>query len=85
MSGGPTPAPDDDMLGAVVESFLDRFRRGERPSLSELMTQHPDLASQFRDLIAALVELEQHGAFADDLKSRPAARSNFLDPRAEGP
>ena len=36
-------APDDDQLGAVVESFLDRFRRGERPSLTELMAQHPEL------------------------------------------
>ena len=58
-------APDDDPLGAVVESFLDRFRRGERPALTELMAQHPELAGQIRELIPALVELEQHGELGE--------------------
>ena len=70
-------APDDDLLGAVVESFLDRFRHGERPSLTELMAQHPQLAGQFRELMPALIELEQHGELGDDLKSPPTNRRNF--------
>lgn len=68
MSSGssPTmPAPDDP-LGAVVESFLDRFRRGERPALTDLVARHPDLASRIRELIPALVELEQLGATSGD-------------------
>ncbi len=32
MNGGSMTPPDDDPLGPVVESFLDRFRRGERPA-----------------------------------------------------
>jgi hypothetical protein len=32
---------EDDPLGEVVESFLARFRRGERPALCELMAQRP--------------------------------------------
>ncbi|MHB1560173.1 MAG: serine/threonine-protein kinase, partial [Isosphaeraceae bacterium] len=72
MSGGSsgssptTPAPDDP-LGAVVDSFLDRFRRGERPALTELVARHPDLAGRIRELIPALVELEQLGATSGDL------------------
>jgi SAM-dependent methyltransferase len=30
MNGGSMASSDDDPLGAIVESFLDRFRRGER-------------------------------------------------------
>jgi eukaryotic-like serine/threonine-protein kinase len=62
MNGGSTGAPDDDLLGPVVESFLDRFRRGERPALTELMALHPELAERIRELIPALVELEQLGS-----------------------
>lgn len=78
-------ASDDDLLGAVVESFLDRFRHGERPSLTELMAQHPQLAGQFRELIPALIELEQHGELGEDLKSPPANRRDFSASCAEGP
>ncbi len=78
-------ASDDDRLGAVVESFLDRFRHGERPSLTELMAQHPELAGQFRELIPALIELEQHGELGDNLKSPPANRRNLSASSAEGP
>ncbi len=53
--------PDDDPLGPVVESFLERFRRGERPALTALVERHPELAEQIRELIPALVELEQLG------------------------
>ncbi len=63
MNGGSMEPPDDDPLGPVVESFLDRFRRGERPALTELMARHPELAARIRELIPALVELEQLGDF----------------------
>ena len=59
MSAGSTPAPDDDLLGPILESFVGRFRRGERPSLTELMARHPELAGQIRELVPALVDLEQ--------------------------
>ncbi len=56
---GRVATPDDDPLGLVVESFLERFRRGERPALTALVERHPELAVQIRELIPALVELEQ--------------------------
>jgi serine/threonine protein kinase/tetratricopeptide (TPR) repeat protein len=52
---GPEPEP----LVAVAESFLDRFRRGERPSVAEYADRHPELADQIRDLFPALVEVER--------------------------
>ena len=47
-----------DPLDVVVESFLARFRRGERPSLTEYAERYPELADQIRDLFPALVEVE---------------------------
>ncbi len=85
MNGGSMTAPDDDQLGAVVESFLDRFRRGERPALTELMARHPELAGQIRELIPALVELEQHGELSNEFKPPPAPLRNLSDSREEGP
>ncbi len=69
----------DDPMGPIVESFLARYRRGERPSLAEYKTRHPDLADQIEDLLPALVELELgRGAFpaspSDSLIEEPTAR-----------
>ena len=55
------PSSADDAVGPVVEAFLDRFRRGERPSLSDLVARHPQMAEDLRKIIPALVELEQIG------------------------
>jgi serine/threonine protein kinase len=48
----------------LAESFLARFRRGERPSLNEYTDRHPELAEEIREVFPALVELEQLGAMA---------------------
>jgi len=72
VNGGSIATPDDDPLGPVVESFLDRLRRGERPALTELMARHPELAGQIRELIPALVELEQVGGSTGDFIPSPA-------------
>jgi serine/threonine protein kinase/WD40 repeat protein len=71
---GASPTPQDDALGPVVESFLDRFRRGERPALTELVNRHPGLADELRDLIPALVELEQLGDATGSFSGTAAAR-----------
>ncbi len=70
MNGGSMAPPDDDPLGPVLESFLDRLRRGERPALTELMARHPELAGRIRDLTPALVELEQCGISSGSLTPR---------------
>jgi serine/threonine protein kinase/Flp pilus assembly protein TadD len=51
-----------DAVGKLAESFLARYRNGERPSLSEYTEKHPELAEQIRDLFPALVVMEELGA-----------------------
>lgn len=48
-----------DPFDLLAESFLERFRRGERPSISEYIKDNPDHADDIRDLFPALVEVEQ--------------------------
>jgi eukaryotic-like serine/threonine-protein kinase len=53
-----------DPVERLAESFLERYRRGERPSLTEYIEAHPDLADDIRDLFPALAEME--GLKSDD-------------------
>ena len=46
----------------LAEEFLDRKRRGERPTLQEYLDRHPDLADEIRDLFPALLMMEDLGA-----------------------
>jgi serine/threonine-protein kinase len=47
-----------DMLGQLAEEFLERYRRGERPALTEYTTRCPELAAQIRELFPTLGVLE---------------------------
>ena len=53
------PSQDRDPFEAVAESFLARYRAGERPSVAEYAARHPELADQIRRLLPALVMVEQ--------------------------
>ena len=53
-----------DPLGGILESFLARLRRGERPSLKEYADRYPELAEDICDLLPAMVELEHQGPTA---------------------
>jgi len=57
MSAGrdaPAPEPADasgaEAIGPVLDSFLARLRRRERPALTEYIEHHPELAEEIRDL-----------------------------------
>src|SRR6516164_6295158 len=45
----------------LAEDFLDRKRRGERPTLQDYLERHPDLADEIRDLFPALLMMEDLG------------------------
>jgi serine/threonine protein kinase/WD40 repeat protein len=60
-----TPLSELDAVGRVAEAFLARYRRGERPSLSEYIATYPELAEQIRDLFPALVVMEELGSAAE--------------------
>jgi eukaryotic-like serine/threonine-protein kinase len=50
---------------ALAEEFLDRKRRGERPTLREYVERHPDLVDDIRDLFPALLMMEDLGEDSD--------------------
>src|SRR3954453_7554138 len=53
------PTSDRDPWELVAESFLARYRAGQRPSIEEYASLHPELADQIRWLMPALVRMEQ--------------------------
>jgi serine/threonine protein kinase/WD40 repeat protein len=55
------PTGERDPLEELAEEFVGRYRRGERPSLTEYASRHPHLADRVRELFPALVLMEQIG------------------------
>src|SRR5262249_51948068 len=55
---------DRDPIEMLAASFLERFRRGERPSIEEYAAKYPELADEIRELLPALVMLEQEKSVA---------------------
>src|SRR5262245_58338968 len=54
-----TESSGREPLERLAEEFAERHRRGERPSLSEYTDRYPELAGAIRELVPALVEMEQ--------------------------
>jgi serine/threonine protein kinase/WD40 repeat protein len=50
---------DRDPIEMLADSFLARYRRGERPSVEDYAAQRPEQADEIRELLPALVMLEQ--------------------------
>jgi serine/threonine protein kinase/WD40 repeat protein len=46
----------------LAEEFLKRYRRGERPSLSEYVQMHPELADVIREYFPGMVAMEELGS-----------------------
>jgi hypothetical protein len=55
-----------DPVELLAEEFVERQRRGERPSLTEYSSKYPDLAEAIRDLFPALAIIEQLKSTGDD-------------------
>jgi tetratricopeptide (TPR) repeat protein len=51
-----------DLFNELAHEFAERYRRGERPSLSEYTAKHPELAADIRELFPALVVVEEFGS-----------------------
>jgi WD40 repeat protein/serine/threonine protein kinase len=58
----PAEPSETDPLDAVVESFLQRYRLGERPSMSEYTARHPELADRIHETFPALAMIEELGS-----------------------
>jgi serine/threonine protein kinase/WD40 repeat protein len=48
-----------DPVEELAQEFLARFRRGERPALTEYVSRYPALAEDIRELFPALVMMEE--------------------------
>src|SRR5947209_8633898 len=46
-------------LDAIAQDFADRFRRGEHPSISDYAQQHPEHASELRELLPSIAMMEK--------------------------
>jgi len=64
-----------DPIEQLAEEFLDRHRRGERPSVAEYADAHPQWAERIRRLFPAMLAVE--GIKPDSRDASPAAN----DPR----
>jgi WD40 repeat protein/tetratricopeptide (TPR) repeat protein/serine/threonine protein kinase len=51
-----------DLLNNLAQEFVERYRDGERPSLSEYAERHPELAGQIRELFPTLAVMEEFGS-----------------------
>ena len=53
------PSAERHPVERLAEEFIDRHRRGERPTLTEYAEKYPEWADEIRDLFPALLLLEQ--------------------------
>jgi hypothetical protein len=58
-----------DPVERMLESFLARWRRGQRPSTEEYAGRCPERAEEIRELFPAMIELEQ---LKPDVEAAPA-------------
>src|SRR5262249_18263321 len=56
-----TSSGERNPVELLAEEFLDRKRRGERPTLQQYVERHPELAEEIRDLFPALLMMEDLG------------------------
>src|SRR5262249_24466324 len=57
-----SPESEPDLLVQLAEEFADRYRRGDRPALAEYTEKYPAMAEQIRDLLPAMVMMEDLGS-----------------------
>jgi hypothetical protein len=73
-------ADDRHPIEELAEEFIDRYRRGERPSISEFAARRPEAADEIRELFSTLLLMEQVEEHSQD-----SATSRKSSGRAEAP
>jgi serine/threonine protein kinase/WD40 repeat protein len=76
-------ASEFDPVEELADDFVERYRRGERPSLSEYTSKHPHLAERIRALFPALVVIEEVGSLGGD-KGRSSKTADSKIPQQLG-
>src|SRR3954463_14965446 len=57
----PSSSSPSGRVAVLAESFLQRYRKGERPALAEYTDRYPELADEIRLVFPAMVEMERLG------------------------
>jgi hypothetical protein len=47
------------LLDQLIDSFMERQRRGDRPSIAEYLEKYSELASEIREVFPALAVMEE--------------------------
>jgi hypothetical protein len=66
------PPSGRDLLEELAEEFVARYRKRERPPLSEYAVRRPDLADRIRQVFPTLVLMESPGPPPKAARPRPA-------------
>jgi hypothetical protein len=70
------------LLDELAEEFAVRYRRGERPTLTEYADRYPDLADEIRELFPAMIEIQhvegQWQEGTDAVSAQPAPEAPRL-------
>jgi serine/threonine protein kinase/Flp pilus assembly protein TadD len=70
-----------DPVDEAAEEFVERYRRGERPPLSEYTNRYPAVADKIRALFPALVAMEEVGPVDVTPTARRQARQEAIPPQ----
>jgi eukaryotic-like serine/threonine-protein kinase len=74
------PSSEFDAVDDLADAFLERYRRGERPSLTEYTDKHPELAERIRAVFPALVVMEEVGSRGGQATGHHVERSDDCAP-----
>jgi serine/threonine protein kinase/WD40 repeat protein/tetratricopeptide (TPR) repeat protein len=69
---GPSHA-ERNPIDELAEEFAERYRRGERPALTDYTRKYPELAEEIREVFPALVMMEQLKPGASEMGSAPTS------------
>src|SRR6516162_9214216 len=70
-----------DPFGQIADEFVEAFRQGQRPSIEEFARRYPQHADEIRDMLPALLLMEQAKAGDDSPgQPRPAQASAAAPP-----
>jgi tetratricopeptide (TPR) repeat protein len=72
---------DPDPLLPLVEEFAERYRRGERPTLTEYADKYPELAERIRRVFPTLVVMEELGSVGGEPTGPFGAAAGAAPPR----
>jgi eukaryotic-like serine/threonine-protein kinase len=59
-----------DPIERVIDEYVERWRRGERPTIEEYVARYPALASELQEVLPALVAMEQAASIGSDSQPR---------------